>query len=404
MPCSVRIKLLLDGARAKRQNRSPHPSLYISKHPLDLGVELPCTDLTSDVRNTKRLDALMEVSLELAAMIRNQKPRRRLTALDRCLNQFRQIIRCRPPPKHLHRDDFPAETIDDSCDLNLLPEYTDLGHVHVPDLLRFCWMTHMARGCRHTWLIALLQWIWRAFLKHSPDRASADSDARSYDVSSNRPRPKLRLWERLTNLMHEPAYTVMQPVPRRAAQKPLGSQLVVDGLLPIPDRVGMHHESHPRLLGRPAPQFRDFKDLGAFGWRVVRPLMGWLPQALSAEYRQLSLKQRGIVVDPIALPHQLDQRRDVLEHPGPSCDRGTHEQRRDAIRHRPHRSIRLAQFNTPRAMSGTARADIRKLLIQQYFRWIGPRYDRTFRTSLRGAQTPGPPQRGQIGGHQGMNG
>jgi len=383
MPDSIYIETNLQCVRAQWQDRTPHPRLHILKDSLNFRVELPCTDLATDVRDSHTVDAPAKASPKLAPMVSDKKPRRRTTTLDRCLNQFRQIIRCRPPTKCLHRNNLPTETIDDCSDLDFLPEHTDLGHVKMPDLVWQFRMPDVIRSRRDSGFLMLLRRLGRTFLKHSPYRSPADLDPRSNDVPSDRPSTKLRLRKRITDLVYQSADTVVQPIPRRAAKKPIGPEFVINSILPVANRVGVYHKSHPGFLGRPAPQPRDLENLSTLGWREIHPLMRRLPLALATEDHKLSLEQRSIVVDGIPLAREPDQRRGMLEHSGSGCDRRTHENGGNIVRHGPHRSIRLAQINTPKAMSAHSGPGIRKLLILQKFMIFKSRFDRTFWTLIR---------------------
>lgn len=98
----------------------------------------------------------------------------------------------------------------------------------------------------------------------------------------------------------------------------------------------MHDEACPGFLGGPSSELHDFKDLRSLGGGVVWPLVSRLPFSLRSKNSQLSLEQRGVVMQGIPLPEQPNQRRGVLKHPGPSRHRGTHKDNGNAIGHLPH--------------------------------------------------------------------
>ncbi len=283
VPIRIRVETSSDCLRAHRHRRPTYPQLHILEDPLDLRVELPCPDLASDVNDAKRLNTLVEHRSELAAMIGHQKSRRSSTALDRRHDQLHQILRSWFTAIRLHRDDLPAEAVDDGRNLDLLPEYPDLGHVQMSHLIRLRRVAHMCRRLSHTNWRMLFRQTRRALLKHSPDRCPAYSDARSHNVPSDRPRPELWLRESLSNLVNKPADAIVQSVSRRAAEQLLGFEFVMNSLLPIADRVGVNDETGTRLLGRPPSELHDNKDLGSLRGRAVQPLVCGLPHLLGSE-------------------------------------------------------------------------------------------------------------------------
>ena len=283
MPTSIRIESILNGLPAQRHRRTTHPRLHVLEHPLNLGIQLSRPNLASDVCDAKRLDVLVESRSELAAMIGYQKSRRGPTTLDRRLDQLHQILRSWFTAIRLHRDDLPAESVDDRSNLDPLPEYPDLGHVQMSHLIRLRRVAHMCRRLSHTNWRMLFRQTRRALLKHSPDRCPAYSDARSHNVPSDRPRPELWLRESLSNLVNKPADAIVQSVSRRAAEQLLGFEFVMNSLLPIADRVGVNDETGTRLLGRPPSELHDNKDLGSLRGRAVQPLVCGLPHLLGSE-------------------------------------------------------------------------------------------------------------------------
>lgn len=347
VPFSVSVEANLKGFGALRQQGSPCPPLHILEDPFDLRVELPGVDLAADVRNTQGLDASAEPGPELAAVIGDQEPRRCPVAVDRRHDQTSQICGRWAFRKRLQCDDLPTEAIDDRSDLDLLPQDSDLCQIQVPDPVRSRWMPHVIRGCGYSRLRSALRWLGRLLLQHASDRRPADSDAGSEEVPSDRPSPELGLREGFSDLVNEPPDRVVQPVPRRSTEQSLGSELVIDRPLPVPDCVGVHDEPRSGFLRRPSPEPHDLQDLGSFGRGVVGALMRRLPLPLAPEDRQLPLEQRGVVVDSVPLAQQSHQWRRVIEHPGSGRDRRAHEERGDPVRQGPRGLVGLAHSNAP---------------------------------------------------------
>ena len=52
----------LDCHQTHMHHRPAHPRLHILEHPLDFLVELPRTDLATDVRDAERLDVIVDKS------------------------------------------------------------------------------------------------------------------------------------------------------------------------------------------------------------------------------------------------------------------------------------------------------------------------------------------------------
>ncbi len=380
MPTSISIESSLNGLPAQRHRRSTHPSLHILEDPLDLGVELPCADLAADVRHTKRLYTRAESRPELAAVIGHQKPWRCPTALDRRLDQLHQILRSWSTAIRLHRDDLPAESVDDGRNLDLLPEYPDLSHVQMPHLVRLRGMSHVCRRHCHTNVCVLFRRARRTLLKYTSNRSPAHTNPSSHDVPRDRPCPELRLWEGLTDLVDQSADTVVESIPGRATEQLFRPQLVMNSPLPVADRVGMYDETGTDLFGRPSPELHDFKDLRTLGGRVVRALVRGLPLSLGSENCQLPLEQRSVVIKSVPLPKQPDQRRGVPKHSGSGRHRSVHKGSSNTLYYLPHRPI-FAHFNTPTTMSGSAQADNHKHLQYKCFRRQTTPESRTHRTS-----------------------
>jgi hypothetical protein len=292
-----------------------------------------------------------------------------LTLLRSLLDQICKIARGRPLVKDVQCNGSAAEAIDDRGDFEPLPQHSKVGHVEMPDLVRLGRVLHVPR-CRRDarTSVCIASALRRLFLQNLSHRHPADLDPSSDDVPCDRARPELGLRECKSDLMHQPADSVVDPVPGQTPEHLLGPELLRDDLLPIPDRVGMNNEPLRSLLRRPATQPHHFEDLSPLRWCIVRPLVSPPSTTVRAEHFEFPLEQRGVVAGRVALAHHPHDRGRVIQHAGSRQHRCTHDDSRDARRQRPIRPLRLRHVDSPRTVVRSSQPDILKHFARNHLR------------------------------------
>ena len=359
VPVAVAIESTLDSGGCQRQPRPFRPLLHIAEDPLGLRIQMPVADLAADMRQAEPSDSASELGPELAAVICCGASRRYPTLLRGLPDQLDEITQGRPVTKDMQCADAAAEAIDDCRDPEALAEHSMIGDVEMPDLVRLGRVLNMLRclrGARATY--SVVRSLGKLLLKHTSDRRPADLDVGSDDVPRDCAGSELWLREGHSHLVHEQADAVADPVPSRAPEHLFNSQFVLNSLLPVPDRVGMHNDPLSSFLGRPSAQLHDLEDLSPRQWCVVRSLMTRLPMALGSEGFEFPFEQGRIMPSRVSLPHHPHHRRGVIQHPGPCEDRRTHEGRSDSIRHGPWRPLQLRHVDSPTTVVRPLQPDI----------------------------------------------
>ena len=181
VPISESVEPGLHGVGHRQQCRPPCPGLDVPEDPLDLRVEMSGTDLTVDVCEPRALNHGAQPPAELAPVIGHEIARSLSRFVGRFLHRFRQNVRAWPMPERLQGDDLARESIDDRSSLDLLPEHAERRDVEKSDLMRRRGTLDDARYLRTSVARGLRAWVSRwLFLKHAPDRRSADLDVGSH--------------------------------------------------------------------------------------------------------------------------------------------------------------------------------------------------------------------------------
>ena len=222
MPIPESVEPCLHGVGHRQQRCSSSPRLDVPIDPLDLRVEMPGMDLTSDVCEPAALNRGAEPLAELASVICHEVSGTMSRFIGRVLHKLREISRTWPVPEGLQGDDLEREAIDNRSDFDVLPEHAERRDIEMPDLMRRGGVLCMGRGFRSSVARCVSTRASRHLcMQHAPNRGPTDSDAGSHDVAGDCSHSEVGLGKGPSQFVDQPTHAFVKPSPRRVSEHPL---------------------------------------------------------------------------------------------------------------------------------------------------------------------------------------